>query len=50
MQTRFTTEQLRNPEIAASEAVIRKCVHCGYPVGTGEVCSECGNAVNGRQP
>ena len=34
MQTRFTTEQLRNPEIAASEAVIRKCVHCGFCTAT----------------
>ena len=34
MQTRFTLEQLRNPEIAASEAVIRKCVHCGFCTAT----------------
>jgi glycolate oxidase iron-sulfur subunit len=34
LQTRFTPEQLRNPEIAASEAVIRKCVHCGFCTAT----------------
>ena len=30
MQTRFTTEQLADREIAASEPILRKCVHCGF--------------------
>jgi glycolate oxidase iron-sulfur subunit len=34
MQTRFTPEQLTNPAMAASEAVIRACVHCGYCTAT----------------
>ncbi len=34
MQTRFTAEQLRDPEIAASNAVLRTCVHCGLCTAT----------------
>ena len=34
MQTQFSPEQLSDPEMAASEAVIRKCVHCGFCTAT----------------
>lgn len=34
MQTRFTPAQLADPETAAAEAVIRKCVHCGFCLAT----------------
>jgi glycolate oxidase iron-sulfur subunit len=34
VQTRFKREQLLDPQIAASEAVIRKCVHCGFCTAT----------------
>ena len=34
MQTRFTAEQLRDPEIAAAEPILRKCVHCGFCTAT----------------
>lgn len=34
MQTRFKPEALRDPAMAASEAVIRKCVHCGFCTAT----------------
>ena len=34
MQTAFTPEQLADPDTAASEAVIRKCVHCGFCTAT----------------
>lgn len=34
MQTNFSPEQLRDPDTAASEAVIRKCVHCGFCTAT----------------
>lgn len=34
MQTRFTQEQLLDPETARSEAAIRKCVHCGFCTAT----------------
>lgn len=34
MQTRFAPEALADPAMAASEAVIRKCVHCGFCTAT----------------
>jgi glycolate oxidase iron-sulfur subunit len=30
MQTRFTGEQLADPRIRAADAILRKCVHCGF--------------------
>src|SRR6478609_7144359 len=34
MQTNFTTEQLRDPATAASNQVLRSCVHCGLCTAT----------------
>ncbi|EKF41153.1 hypothetical protein NA8A_16708 [Nitratireductor indicus C115] len=34
MQTSFTPQQLSDPHIAASEAILRKCVHCGFCTAT----------------
>jgi glycolate oxidase iron-sulfur subunit len=34
MQTNFTTEQLRDPDIASSNTVLRTCVHCGMCTAT----------------
>src|SRR6185436_6688091 len=34
MQTRFTAHQLENPIVAASEPILRKCVHCGFCTAT----------------
>jgi glycolate oxidase iron-sulfur subunit len=34
MQTNFTAEQLRNPETASSNQVLRTCVHCGFCTAT----------------
>lgn len=34
MQTNFTAEQLADPHIAASNEVLRKCVHCGFCTAT----------------
>lgn len=34
MQTKFSPEQLADPAMASSEAVIRKCVHCGFCTAT----------------
>lgn len=34
MQSRFTPEQLADADTAVSEAVIRKCVHCGFCLAT----------------
>jgi glycolate oxidase iron-sulfur subunit len=34
MQTRFTAAQLADPGVAASEPILRKCVHCGFCTAT----------------
>jgi len=34
MRTNFSPEQLAEPAMASSEAVIRKCVHCGFCTAT----------------
>ena len=34
MQTRFTARQLEDPAVAASEPILRKCVHCGFCTAT----------------
>ncbi|MBV9734724.1 MAG: glycolate oxidase subunit GlcF [Acidisphaera sp.] len=34
MQTSFTAEQLRDPDIASSNQVLRSCVHCGFCTAT----------------
>ncbi len=34
MQTNFTPEQLRDPDVAASNQVLRTCVHCGFCTAT----------------
>ncbi len=34
MKTAFTADQLADPETAASQAAIRKCVHCGFCTAT----------------
>jgi glycolate oxidase iron-sulfur subunit len=34
MQTHFTPEQLQDPQIADSNTVLRKCVHCGFCTAT----------------
>jgi glycolate oxidase iron-sulfur subunit len=34
MQTRFSPAQLADPDMASSESVIRKCVHCGFCTAT----------------
>src|SRR5579862_2496638 len=34
MQTHFDAEQLRDPDIASSNQVLRTCVHCGFCTAT----------------
>src|SRR5437762_144372 len=34
MQTDFTPEQLADPHIATANAILRKCVHCGFCTAT----------------
>jgi glycolate dehydrogenase iron-sulfur subunit len=34
VQTRFAEHQLADPDVAASEQILRKCVHCGFCTAT----------------
>jgi glycolate oxidase iron-sulfur subunit len=34
MQTSFTPEQLKDPNVAESEKILRRCVHCGFCTAT----------------
>lgn len=34
MQTNFSTEVLKDPQMAASEKIVRTCVHCGFCTAT----------------
>ena len=34
MQTQFTPEQLADPDVAESNQILRKCVHCGFCTAT----------------
>lgn len=34
MQTNFTPQQLADPHVAESEAILRRCVHCGFCTAT----------------
>ncbi len=34
MQTNFTPNQLEDPQVAASEKILRSCVHCGFCTAT----------------
>ncbi|TFF27121.1 glycolate oxidase subunit GlcF [Jiella endophytica] len=34
MQTAFTADQLEQPDVAHSEKILRKCVHCGFCTAT----------------
>jgi glycolate oxidase iron-sulfur subunit len=34
MQTHFTEQQLREPDVAESEKILRRCVHCGFCTAT----------------
>jgi len=34
MQTTFTDRQLSNPDVAESEKILRRCVHCGFCTAT----------------
>src|SRR5215471_14757236 len=34
MQTNFTLAQLKDPQVASSEKILRACVHCGFCTAT----------------
>lgn len=46
MQTSFTPEQLANPQIAHSEGILRRCVHCGFCTATCPTYVELGNELD----
>lgn len=46
MQTRFTSAQLVDPATAHSEAILRKCVHCGFCTATCPTYVELGNELD----
>ncbi|BCJ92258.1 glycolate oxidase iron-sulfur subunit [Terrihabitans soli] len=46
MQTHFSAEQLAVPEIAESERIIRKCVHCGFCLATCPTYLELGSELD----
>lgn len=46
MQTRFSPEQLADPDMASSEGVIRKCVHCGFCTATCPTYVELGDELD----
>ncbi|WP_173934983.1 glycolate oxidase subunit GlcF [Chelativorans sp. Marseille-P2723] len=46
MQTNFTPEQLADPQIAESESILRKCVHCGFCMATCPTYVELGNELD----
>src|SRR2546425_2497893 len=34
MQTQFSLAQLADPQVAESEKILRRCVHCGFCIAT----------------
>jgi glycolate oxidase iron-sulfur subunit len=46
MQTNFTPEQLSDPHVTNSEAILRKCVHCGFCTATCPTYVELGNELD----
>ncbi|HEU4986757.1 MAG TPA: glycolate oxidase subunit GlcF [Rhizobiaceae bacterium] len=46
MQTTFSPEQLADPNVAESEKILRKCVHCGFCTATCPTYVELGNELD----
>jgi len=47
MQTSFTPAQLADPQVAESEKILRKCVHCGFCTATCPTYVTLGNELDG---
>ncbi|MEO0764326.1 MAG: 4Fe-4S dicluster domain-containing protein, partial [Pseudomonadota bacterium] len=46
MQTNFSPEQLKNPEIARANDILRTCVHCGFCTATCPTFLELGDELD----
>ncbi len=46
MQTNFSPAQLEDPDMASSEGIIRKCVHCGFCTATCPTFVELGDELD----
>ena len=46
MQTHFSPEQLADPRIREADAILRKCVHCGFCTATCPTYVELGNELD----
>jgi glycolate oxidase iron-sulfur subunit len=46
MRTEFSAAQLAQPELAEADAIIRKCVHCGFCTATCPTYLELGNELD----
>jgi len=46
MQTRFTPLQLRNPDLAEADKILRACVHCGFCLATCPTYLELGDELD----
>ncbi|WP_128292314.1 heterodisulfide reductase-related iron-sulfur binding cluster [Afifella aestuarii] len=46
MQTSFTLQQLADPRIEEADAILRKCVHCGFCLATCPTYVELGNELD----
>ena len=46
MQTFFTPAQLKNPNLAEADAILRKCVHCGFCTATCPTYVELGDELD----
>ncbi len=47
MQTNFSPEQRRDPDIQSSDAILRSCVHCGFCTATCPTYLETGDELDG---
>ena len=46
MQTSFSLAQLADPEIQEADAILRRCVHCGFCTATCPTYLELGNELD----
>lgn len=49
MQTNFSPEALTDPDVSASNAILRKCVHCGFCTSTCPTFALLGDELDSRR-